>query len=545
MEPHSSTAVTTLSFEDHNASVVSSADSTDFATCDASVVASSRLSEVHGDSGRVSSSDGSSPMPVLASSNGSEGLAGDVCTPNGDVPSNKRIEQHSEAEIMKERFARLLLGEDMSGGAKGVSTALALSNAITNLSASVFGNLWKLEPLATSRRRMWKREMNWLVSVTDYIVELVPTWQTFPDGSSVEIMVANPRPDLQINLPALRKLDMMLLDCLESFQTPEFWYVDQEHMVCCKDKAPNRPSVSKHEGKWWLPVPKVPPSGLSDEAKKALLHQKESTSQIFKAAMAINSQILSEMEVPDAYLEALPKNGKAILGDLYRYLSSDEFSADAVLGVLDVSSEHSAVELANRIEAAIHVWQHKLQNKQTQPASKDNKFNARNSWVMVKEFVADAEKKEVLVDRAEGLLHSLRQKFPGLPQTLLDMQKIQFNKDVGQSILESYSRVLESLSFNITARIDGVLNADEVARSSSFTTTTDSSQALGSQSTDSLTFPVIKDPSRKSAGQKTLLADFIKVDQFTKRIYADAPGNNQVNQWPASCRLEQSPLGRD
>jgi len=36
--------------------------------------------------------------------------------------------------LLKERFAKLLLGEDMSGGGKGVSSALALSNAITNLS---------------------------------------------------------------------------------------------------------------------------------------------------------------------------------------------------------------------------------------------------------------------------------------------------------------------------------------------------------------------------------------------------------------------------
>lgn len=35
---------------------------------------------------------------------------------------------------MMERFAKLLLGEDMSGGGKGVCTALAISNAITNLS---------------------------------------------------------------------------------------------------------------------------------------------------------------------------------------------------------------------------------------------------------------------------------------------------------------------------------------------------------------------------------------------------------------------------
>lgn len=35
---------------------------------------------------------------------------------------------------MKERFSKLLLGEDMSGGGNGVCTALAISNAITNLS---------------------------------------------------------------------------------------------------------------------------------------------------------------------------------------------------------------------------------------------------------------------------------------------------------------------------------------------------------------------------------------------------------------------------
>lgn len=40
----------------------------------------------------------------------------------------------SEVELMKERFSKLLLGEDMSGGGKGVCTALAISNAIRNLS---------------------------------------------------------------------------------------------------------------------------------------------------------------------------------------------------------------------------------------------------------------------------------------------------------------------------------------------------------------------------------------------------------------------------
>jgi hypothetical protein len=36
-------------------------------------------------------------------------------------------------DVLKEKFSKLLLGEDMSGSWKGVPSALALSNAITNL----------------------------------------------------------------------------------------------------------------------------------------------------------------------------------------------------------------------------------------------------------------------------------------------------------------------------------------------------------------------------------------------------------------------------
>lgn len=43
----------------------------------------------------------------------------------------------SDAEAMKEKFSKLLLGEDVTGGRVGVTTALALSNAITNLAGSI------------------------------------------------------------------------------------------------------------------------------------------------------------------------------------------------------------------------------------------------------------------------------------------------------------------------------------------------------------------------------------------------------------------------
>ena len=39
----------------------------------------------------------------------------------------------TEMEMMREVFSKLLLGKDMSGSGKGVCTAMAISNAITNL----------------------------------------------------------------------------------------------------------------------------------------------------------------------------------------------------------------------------------------------------------------------------------------------------------------------------------------------------------------------------------------------------------------------------
>ena len=59
--------------------------------------------------------------------------------------------------------------------------------------------------------------------------------------------------------------------------------------------------------KWWIPTVKVPPNGLSEVIRKWIQVQKDSVNQVLKAAMAINAQILSEMEIPEDYIESLPK----------------------------------------------------------------------------------------------------------------------------------------------------------------------------------------------------------------------------------------------
>ncbi|KAM7491970.1 hypothetical protein LguiA_034891 [Lonicera macranthoides] len=307
-------------------------------------------------------------------------------------------------------------------------------------SATAFGQLWRLEPLPSEKKSIWRREMDWLLCVSEHVVELIPSWQTFPDGTKLE-------------------------EILDGFISTEFWYVDQGIIAPEADGTTSfRKPIQRQEEKWWLPVPRVPSGGLSEDMRKQLNHKRECANQILKAAMAINSNTLAEMEVPESYWETLPKNGRASLGDvIYRYITSEQFSSECLLDCLDLSSEHIALEIANRVEAAIYVWRRRLHSK---PVMNPNRSSAKSSWEIVKDLMVDGDKRELLAERAESLLICLKQRFPGLTQTTLDTSKIQCNKDVGKSILESYSRVLESLAFNIVARIDDLLYVDDLTRHS-------------------------------------------------------------------------------
>ncbi|KAL9430180.1 hypothetical protein AB3S75_025542 [Citrus x aurantiifolia] len=365
-----------------------------------------------------------------------------------------------ELELMKERFAKLLLGEDMSGSGKGVCTAVTISNAITNLYATVFGQNLRLAPLKPEKKALWKREMDCLLSVCDYIVEFVSESQNLRDGREVEVMASRPRADIYINLPALQKLDTMLMDILESFQDTEFWYAEQGSMSSNSTRSGSfrRVIVQRKEEKWWLPVPCVPPGGLSEKSRKHLRHKRDCANQIHKAAMAINSTILAEMEIPDSFMANLPKSGKACLGDfIYRYMyTTEKFSPDHLLDCLSIASEHEALELADHVEASMYTWRRKACMS-----------HSKSSWDMVKDLMSEtdrSDKNHLLAARAESLLFCLKQRYPELAQTSLDTCKIQCNQDVGQAVLESYSRVLEGLAFNIVAWVEDVLFVDRSVR---------------------------------------------------------------------------------
>ncbi|KAA8521053.1 hypothetical protein F0562_011794 [Nyssa sinensis] len=78
----------------------------------------------------------------------------------------------------------------------------------------------------------------------------------------------------------------------------------------------------------------------------------------------------------------------------------------------------------------------------------------------MKDPISELDKTESLLERAEALLQHLKTSYPNLPQTFLDVTKVQYGKDVGHSIIEAYSRVLGNLAFSILSRIGDILQED-------------------------------------------------------------------------------------
>ena len=120
-----------------------------------------------------------------------------------------------------------------------------------------------------------------------------------------------------------------------------------------------------------------------------------------------------------------------MLGDsLYRLISSESFSPDALIASWDPSHDLKIVELVNRVEGAVHIWQRKLEVRHMHAHGKDGRIGSKSGWGLSSDTYAssDQEKREILTEKAQSLLILLRHKFPGLPQTNLDILKIQYNK---------------------------------------------------------------------------------------------------------------------
>lgn len=110
------------------------------------------------------------------------------------------------------------------------------------------------------------------------------------------------------------------------------------------------------------------------------------------------------------------QNGRAILGDaMYKIMGDEFFDPDELLSSVDLSSEHKIVDLKNRIEASVVIWRRKMNNKDT-----------KSPWGVASGV--SQEKREQFEDRAETILLILKHRYPGIPQSSLDVSKIQDNR---------------------------------------------------------------------------------------------------------------------
>ena len=107
----------------------------------------------------------------------------------------------------------------------------------------------------------------------------------------------------------------------------------------------------------------------------------------------------------------MSQNGRSILGDsIYKIITDDVFDPNELLQSVDLSTEHKIVDLKDRIEASVVIWHRKICHKL--------------SWAHAG---VSLEKREEFEERAQTALLILKHRFPGIPQSSLDISKIQYN----------------------------------------------------------------------------------------------------------------------
>lgn len=53
--------------------------------------------------------------------------------------------------------------------------------------ASIFGEQHRLEPMSAKNKARWRKEIDLLFLVTDYVVEFVPSQQKSKEGINMEV----------------------------------------------------------------------------------------------------------------------------------------------------------------------------------------------------------------------------------------------------------------------------------------------------------------------------------------------------------------------
>lgn len=182
-------------------------------------------------------------------------------------------------ELMNERFSKFLMGDAVFGRGKGVSSALALSNSITNMSGIYTGiqcpHMYKI-----IKHSFWS-----------YYLET-----SFNFGCFTEFVKCSFHFQIVMGIRALgcrvQEIAMVILcDWLRGricaiSPTLNGWQPDggsfeniQGDGIWCEDRSmanssKERGNQQRQKHKWWLPTPKTPHGGLSDNTRKFMLNQR-------------------------------------------------------------------------------------------------------------------------------------------------------------------------------------------------------------------------------------------------------------------------------
>lgn len=108
--------------------------------------------------------------------------------------------------------------------------------------------------------------------------------------------------------------------------------------------------------------------------------------------------------------------------DIYHSIAAESIPVEEVLLSLNMESEHNVLEMINRLQGAIFAWKQRISDETMK------KSPIRYPWSFVKDNRSEVDKMAVYMERAEALLHLLKIRFPDLPQSFIDVTKVQYNK---------------------------------------------------------------------------------------------------------------------
>ena len=184
------------------------------------------------------------------------------------------------------------------------------------------------------------------------------------------------------------------------------------------------------DGKWWKKVPKMTKGSLPTKWARELACIAAFCGRELAQCRVVNDEAIGRMAVPDDYLASLPKNagdvsGKGAMDGMSKALKKDKLDPFALLAAegVDRSDKIALMEAMNNLEKMALIWEGKMEAKGKK---------------------GGGGKKDMGTINARKVVSAIKSAYPGMGQTALEQTKMQQNRDVGSSVLEAYSRVLES-----------------------------------------------------------------------------------------------------